>query len=1384
MIKRDAKVLIPCATLLFALALPACHDVDPPRPANSQASLGGTQRDGSADPVVQGTAQPQTSAPFDVGRVMRQVHFAFRPCAGSGCLFEAGHTTHGVRVDRDLRVAVTPAHHEGASSARAMDRSRGPDLVLHPHQRASTASRAREGRAGTFETVTISRGKIVLGGRAGPRLLRSLRDEAAARGEARVANDGALVISRGSVQERLVNSGTGVEQSWALARRPDGTGDLVVKVKVSGLKYAGSTAGGLHFTDDASGLGLRYGHATFVDARGKRTAVSGAYVAGQIVMHVPAAVVDAAAYPAVLDPVISAEIGLDKPVSGPAWGSQVRPRLAHDGTNYLVVWHDTRDTTTNLADIYGARVSSAGVVLDKAGILICGAVNHQHYPTVAYGGGTFMVTWRDFRNNTTYPDIYGARVKSDGTVTDTAGIPISTATNYQYEPYVVYGGGTFFVVWYDYRHSGYCDIYGARVKPDGTVQDKNGIAISKASYYQQSPTAAYDGTNFFVVWQDYRHSKSWMDVYGARVSTAGKLLDTSGIAISRASYHQYNPHVAYIYNGSTYLVTWQDNRSYSNYNIYGARVSTAGVVKDKSGIGICTASGHQYSPAVAHDGTGFRVVWQDYRSSSTTKYDIYSTEVSTAGKVSSTSGKVISAAKDHQQSPFLAHSGKDYLVVWADRRNSSGFSDDIYGARISGGTVTTPSGILISSAANNQGNPAVAHDGTNYLVVWQDYRTYKSLGQDLYGALVSGAGKVLTSSGIAVSTSAKDQLAPAVVFGGTRYLVVWQDYRSGTHIYGTQVDTTGKVLQPTGFPLTTAKNTQIAPDAAYDGTNFLVVWQDYRNSTSHPDIYGALVNKYGGKIQSVDLVISKASYQQQAPAVTFGGGSYMVVWEDYRSTSTTNWDIYGARIKISGSVVDTKGIPISAQFQTEQHPDVAWDGANYMVVWQDYRNYYSTSYDIYGARVTGAGTVQDKLGLPISVAGGNQQWPKVASGGAGSLVLWQDLRNGKYNTDVFGTLVTTGGVVRSPLGLALAAGPLHELAPDVAGGAAGTYLAAYSRFDPKGSAGAFRVFGRLITEEKKLGAACTAGKQCASGYCSDGACCDTACGLGNPIDCQACSVASGSSKDGTCEAAKSGTKCRAASDACDKAETCDGSTLTCPTDDFQPSTKLCRGALGLCDEAETCSGTSASCPTDQFKASGSVCRATAGACDLAEICSGTSAGCPVDTFMPSSKECRAAAGKCDVAESCTGSAALCPGDQFKASTEVCRAATGECDQEEKCSGAAGVCPADLNKVDGTTCKTGKCKAGQCQTIPDQGVVDQSIPDMTPDQGMPDISPDKTPTPDQQLPDKGPAPDKCLTQQCPDCETGCSIGSGGARTTGWLMGMLLLLVLVRRRILDY
>jgi hypothetical protein len=136
-------------------------------------------------------------------------------------------------------------------------------------------------------------------------------------------------------------------------------------------------------------------------------------------------------------------------------------------------------------------------------------------------------------------DIYGARVRaSDGLLLDgppdTGGIGVSTVVERQENPSVASNGTDYFVMWSDILGVGGRDIYGSRVASDGTVLDPAGIAVSTAASGQQRPSVASNGTSYFAAWQDWRSGTDW-NIYGARVASDGTVLDPAGIAVSTAA---------------------------------------------------------------------------------------------------------------------------------------------------------------------------------------------------------------------------------------------------------------------------------------------------------------------------------------------------------------------------------------------------------------------------------------------------------------------------------------------------------------------------------------------------------------------------------------------------------------------------------------------------------------------------------------------------------------------------------------------------------------------------------------------------------------------------------------------------------------------------------
>jgi hypothetical protein len=750
-------------------------------------------------------------------------------------------------------------------------------------------------------------------------------------------------------------------------------------------------------------------------------------------------------------------------VPKPSPGTQ--SATAFDGENYLVVWTDPRDGN---GDIYGARVNQSGVVLDTAGIAIRAVPGFpKQCPAVAFDNVNrkYLVVWQEDNGSS---DIEGALVSTDGRPGDVFPIGPHEDAYYQQNPSVAFDDTIYLVVWQDDRNSGTTgwDIYGARVNTAGTVLDASGRPISTETNDQQSPSVAFDGANFLVAWQDCRNSgtTSW-DIYGTRVNQAGVYMDTVNIAISTASYEQSSPAVAF--DDTIYLVVWEDYRNCGTgeerWDIYGARVNSAGTVLDASGRPISTEDYDQRSPSVAYDGENFLVVWEDCRNNSSSA--IYGTRVNQAGVYMDTVNIAISTAANGQSSPSVAFGGGKYFVAWQDAR-ISGWGGSIYicGARVStAGVVQDPDGIVVTHNANNQTSSAVAFDGTNYLVVWADDRG--SGYSDICGALVTPAGNGLGDpAGFVISTNTPTscQLSPAVAFDGTNYLVAWEDYRYGWHneygwhngdIYGARVNTAGTVLDANGRQVSTADSNQLSPAVAFDKTTnrFLVVWQDKRNGVdpySVSDIYGALVSTEGGV---TDIgAITTAEYDQLTPSVAFDGANYLVVWEDYRNYGGRFADIYGVRVNTDGKTVGDD-IAISTDKDNQQRPAVAFDtvGKNYLVVWEDDRGYFN---DVYGARVSEDGEVLDTSEIAIATGPGDQLHPTVAFVGPYCLVVWMD---GPYQyPDIRGCLMDQVGKVLKRFPISTPTGT-HE-APAVAGGL-GRAMVTYDR--PTATVGAINYRG-------------------------------------------------------------------------------------------------------------------------------------------------------------------------------------------------------------------------------------------------------------------------------------------------------------------------------------
>ncbi len=182
---------------------------------------------------------------------------------------------------------------------------------------------------------------------------------------------------------------------------------------------------------------------------------------------------------------------------GSAYGTQSSPAVARERDNLMVVWDDERISTDK--DIFGARLTAQGELLDPIGFPICTASGQQTSPEIAAGDEVYLVVWLDYRNGSY--DVYGARTDFDGNVLDADGFPICTGEWLAEYPSVAWDGNNFLVVWCDDRDMISRDVYAARVTPDGDVLDPNGFRVSFASLTEIRPAVTYNGFNYLVVWE-------------------------------------------------------------------------------------------------------------------------------------------------------------------------------------------------------------------------------------------------------------------------------------------------------------------------------------------------------------------------------------------------------------------------------------------------------------------------------------------------------------------------------------------------------------------------------------------------------------------------------------------------------------------------------------------------------------------------------------------------------------------------------------------------------------------------------------------------------------------------------------------------------------------
>jgi hypothetical protein len=420
---------------------------------------------------------------------------------------------------------------------------------------------------------------------------------------------------------------------------------------------------------------------------------------------------------------------------------------------------------------------------------------------------------------------------------------------------------------------------------------------------------ASDGKHGVIaVWQD-RRDGVYDKLFTQRVSGTGNVLWTSGgVRIAQTPGYQYYPQILSDNTGGAYIA-WQDNRSGVDYDIYIQHVDSHGnFLWTPSGVAVCNATGQQYNPQLAPDGSGgVVVVWQDRRSG---EFDIYAQRYSSLGTQLWTSNGVLmnSSAGDQVEPEITGDGTGGAFVAWTDYRNTSTLAD-IYAQHIRGSDGTplwNNGGVAVCVTSNTQKYPQVVSDGAGgTIIAWQDRRD--GLTDNIYAQRLDASGIAQwTMNGVQAAPSSGLQYYPRMesdAAGGA--VLVWQENRIGGEydIYAQRLGSLGQRLwASTGLPVCTAIGNQLNPVIVVQTPSILIAWQDFRSQTDY-NVYIQRLTLTGQAQWSADgIPVALIPYNQVVPQVACDSLSGAIVsWVDFRSNNGTS-DIQSQRVGANGMI--------------------------------------------------------------------------------------------------------------------------------------------------------------------------------------------------------------------------------------------------------------------------------------------------------------------------------------------------------------------------------------------------------------------------------------------------------------------------------------------------
>lgn len=483
--------------------------------------------------------------------------------------------------------------------------------------------------------------------------------------------------------------------------------------------------------------------------------------------------------------------------------------FASSGDGFYAVWV-TQEPPSYIVTVTGSRISTAGVMLDGAGMNISQANSPAPYTAlgVVWGGTHWKVTW-------SYGGVSVARVDAGGQVLDPGGVAVPGLTS---GPAAASPAGGLQVVW-ELSESNAYDIRAAAISPGNTAGPLK--TLSTAAPAQVIPDVAVGDAGYMLVYRSdiagfNRVMAQPLDLSGDPLTAAPVQLD-SGDSLNGPDY----PAVAW--NGSQYLVAWSNGNS-----VLAQRIGQDGTLLDPGPFTVISGFG---PVDVAALGDNYLVIGRKMGITPQYIFPVAARVRGSDGAVLDPSPLVVGGS--YTRFVAVTTLGGRWLAVWQENFSHDDPLANTVAAFVNAdGTHTVATSVYgIYTTSSYSHGPAVASNGSAALVV-QNAEISSGVEMDLGAVIVNADGSLQPA--VNLTPWSGNQYRPRVAWDGSRFVVVYSDQRNRLgaweldqldargDLFGMRVSAAGAVLDPRGFLFSNSARAEAFPSvAASNGTSLI-----------------------------------------------------------------------------------------------------------------------------------------------------------------------------------------------------------------------------------------------------------------------------------------------------------------------------------------------------------------------------------------------------------------------------------------------------------------------------------------------------------------------------------------------------------------------------------